>query len=209
MGIFLQAHPVSSLLTLLFLLFCIPAVSAQLEKVDTTDFTPMQLETLQVLRNSQESRPRGWRLSRDRIRPIGTPRGADIHLKRMVLLPTFAAPSLNGSSRETRSGGSSSSSYQFSLIVGVGAHVRWERVGYDGYSVEVKKPIGVEPQMLFYQRSRKDARVFERVYALSFTFLGYASIGYGYSTNNTLNDKNRHMLLAGVTVPLEDFFHYR
>jgi hypothetical protein len=151
-----------------------PAAYAQHEKVDTTDFTPMQLETLKVLRNSHEARPRGWRLSRDRVRPIGTPRGADIHLKRMVLLPAFAAPSLNGNSSETRSGGSSSSSYQFSLIVGVGAHVRWERVGYDGYTVQVKKPVGIEPQMLFYRRSGMGSRAFEGVYALSFTFLEYA-----------------------------------
>jgi hypothetical protein len=204
MGIFLLAHPVSSLLTLLFLLFCIPAAYAQREKVDTTNFTPMQLETLQVLRSSQEARPRGFRLSRDRVRPIGTPRGADIHLKRMVLLPAFAAPSLNGNSGETRSGGSSSSSYQISLIVGVGAHVRWERVGYDGYAVQVKKPIGIEPQMLFYRRSGTGGRAFEGVYAVSFTFLEYVSIGYGYSTNNTLTDNNRHMILAGVTVPLEN-----
>jgi hypothetical protein len=192
-------------------LYYIPAAYAQLEKVDTTDFTPMQRETLRVLRNSHESRPRGWRLSRDRVRPIGTSRGEDIHLKRMVLLPAFAAPSLNGSSSEARSGGSSSSSssYQFSLIVGVGAHVRWERVSYDGNTVQVKKPIGIEPQMLFYQRSGTGGRVFERVYALSFTVLAYASIGYGYSTNSTLDDNSRHMILAGVTVPLEDFFHYK
>lgn len=209
MGIFLRAHPVRSLLTLLFLLFYIPAAYAQLEKVDTTDFTPMQRETLRVLRTSHESRPRGWRLSRDRVRPIGTSRGEDIHLKRMVLLPAFAAPSLNGSSSEARSGGSSSSSYQFSLIVGVGAHVQWERVSYDGYAVQVKKPIGIEPQMLFYRRSGPAGRVFEGVYALSFSVLDYVSLGYGYSSNSALDDNSRHMLLAGVTVPLEDFFHYR
>lgn len=205
MGIFLQAHPVSSLFTLLFLLFYIPAAYAQLEKIDTTDFTPMQLETLQVLQNSRESRPRGWRISRERVRPIGTPRGLDIHLKRIVLLPAFAAPSLNGNSSESSL--QNSSSYQFSLIVGAGAHVRWERVSYDGYAVQVKKPMGIEPQLLFYRRSGKGSRAFEGVYALSFTFLEYASLGYGYSTNNTLTNNNRHMILAGVTVPLEDVLH--
>jgi hypothetical protein len=209
MGIFLRAHPVRSLLTFLLLLCSIPATYAQLEKVDTTDFTPMQLETLRVLRTSHDSRPRGWRLSRDRVRPVATSRGADIHLKRMVLLPAFAAPSLTSSSNETRSLGSSSSTYQFSLIVGVGAHVRWERVSYDGFTVQVKKPIGIEPQLLMYRRSGMGDRAFEQVYALSFTFLAYASLGYGYSTNSSLDNKNRHMILAGVTVPLEDFLHYR
>ncbi|MBT1688259.1 hypothetical protein [Dawidia soli] len=205
MAIFLRAYPVRSLLTLLFFLSVMPRAYAQLEKVDTTDFTPMQLETLRVFRTSQEARPRGWRLSRDRVRPIGTSRGTDIHLKRMVLLPAFAAPSLNAGSDETRSSGSSS--YQICLIVGAGAHVRWERVRYDGYTVEVKKPIGIEPQLLLYRRSGKGTRAFEGVYALSFTFLGYASLGYGYSTNNALTGNDRHMILAGVTVPLEDVLH--
>jgi hypothetical protein len=201
MGFFLRMYRVSVLLTFLFLSFGLSAAYAQLEKVDTTGFTPTQMETFHALRRSGATRSRGVRLTRNRIRPIGTERGADIHLKRIVLVPAMALPSLNNGD----DGGThtmSSSSYTFSLIVGVGGNFRWERLGYDGEAVKVKKPIGIQPMMLLYHRS--GGAGFEGVCAVTVNILENATVGYGYSTNSRLTNDSRHLILAGLSFSFED-----
>jgi hypothetical protein len=200
MGLSLRMHPASFFLAVLFFLSGLSAAHAQLEKVDTTGFTPTQMETFHALRRSDATRSRGVRLTRNRIRPIGTERGADIHLKRIVLVPAMAVPSLNnGSDGGTRTVGSSS--YTFSLIIGAGANFRWERLGYDGHEVIKKKPIGIQPMMMLYHRSSSGM---EGVYAVTVNFLAYATLGYGYSTNSRLTNDNRHLILAGLSFSFED-----